>query len=68
MAKEVRTYIKAVEISNGDAVVELSDGSYLSGCFSVSAATTVGDKSFVSINAYIINEDTLLDELLKHTK
>ncbi len=68
MTKEVRRYIDCVEISKGDAVVMLNDGSYLSGVFSVAAATTSGDRTYVTISAYITNEDTLLDELLYPNK
>jgi len=69
MDNEVTRYIQYIEISNGDACVVLDDGSILGGVFSLSAASTAGTNSYAVINAYIINESTLLNELIKkHNK
>jgi len=69
MDNEVTRYIQYIEISNGDACVVLDDGSILGGVFSLSAASTAGTHSYAVINAYIINESTLLNELIKkHNK
>lgn len=69
MDNEVTRYIQYIEVSNGDACIVLDDGSVLGGVFSVSAASTAGSHSYAVINAYIINENTLLDDLIKkHNK
>ena len=69
MNNDITRYIQYVEVSNGDACIVLDDGSILGGVYSVSTSSTAGTHSYAIINAYIINESTMLNDLIKkHNK
>lgn len=59
MRKDKR-FINSVKISNGESIVTLDDGSILGGIIAVKKSASVDNELFVSVTAYILNEDTII--------
>jgi hypothetical protein len=57
-----KRFIDSIEVSDGDAVITLDDGSTLGGIISVSASSSVSGVSFAYLQAYIINEETVIPD------
>ena len=62
MQNKQQRFIDSIEISDGDAVITLDDGSTLGGIISVTATSSVLGVSHAQLQAYVINEGTNLPE------
>ena len=60
MENKQQRFIDSIEISQGDAVITLDDGSTLGGIISVTASSSVLGVSHAQLQAYIINDSTNL--------